>query len=154
MADKPTSGELLYFNGVNGATGEYGLPPMTGEELSKFIKGESAPQNLDELKFRREQKTQQTMGVKEGIDPKDLAQAGWGVIFAHDADPAIKEALSELLDLRRKQAGPCFKVYEGGDGYRPGESKSRFLARRPRPGRSRKGALLFVDRRQPGGHPV
>ena len=28
---------LLYFNGVNGATGEYGLPPMTGEELSQFI---------------------------------------------------------------------------------------------------------------------
>ena len=129
MANKVTTGELLYFNGVNGASGEYGLPPMTSEELSHFIQGEALPQNLDELKFRRQQQVQQTLGVKEGVDPKNLAEAGWGVIFAHNAAPAVKEALSELLDLRREQAGEYAKIYEAGDGYRPGETKSKFLAR-------------------------
>jgi hypothetical protein len=130
MANKVTSEELLYFNGVNGATGDYGLPPMTGGELTKFIQGEVPPENLDELKWRYQQKDQAFFGVKEGVDPKNLAEAGWGVVFAHDADPAIKEALSELLNLRQEQAGPYFKTYEGGEkGYRPDESKSKFLAR-------------------------
>jgi hypothetical protein len=37
MAEELTQQDLLYFNGVNGASGEYGLPPMTGEELAKFV---------------------------------------------------------------------------------------------------------------------
>ncbi|QQS47815.1 MAG: toll/interleukin-1 receptor domain-containing protein [Acidobacteriota bacterium] len=127
MADQQT---FLHFNGVNGATGEYGLPPMTGEELAGFIKGESAPENLAELKFRRQQASQSHYGVKEGVDPKKLDQAGWGVIFAHDAAPEIKEALKPLLDLRRTQAGEKFRCYEGGNGYRVGkDSKNSFLAR-------------------------
>jgi hypothetical protein len=130
MANNATNEELLYFNGVNGATGDYGLPPMTGGELTKFIQGEVPPENLDELKWRYQQKDQALFGVKEGVDPKNLAEAGWGVIFAHDADPAIKEALGKLLDLRQEEAGPYFKIYEGGDkGYRPDETKSKFLAR-------------------------
>lgn len=68
-------------------------------------------------------------GAKEGVDATQLSQAGWGIVFAHDADPAIKEALEPLLKLRKEQAGPLFKIYQGGAGYRPGESKSRFLTR-------------------------
>jgi hypothetical protein len=30
--------ELLYFNGIDGDTGQYALPPMTGKELSGFIR--------------------------------------------------------------------------------------------------------------------
>ena len=97
--------EFLYFNGINGDRGEYDLPPMTGEELLGFITGEAEAENMDELRFRYQQATQQHLGVKEGVDPKSLAQSGWGVIFAHDADPAIKEALSELLAHRQQEAG-------------------------------------------------
>lgn len=121
--------DLLTFNGVNGVTGEYGLPPMTGEELSRFLRREEKPENLAELRFRRQQKDSRHFGVKEGVDPKRLDQAGWGVIFAHDADPAVREALAPLLDLRREQAGDLFKMYEKAGGYRPGEAKGTFLAR-------------------------
>lgn len=79
--------------------------------------------------LQREIDLRKDKGAKEGVDATQLAQAGWGIVFAHDADPAIKEALQPLLTLRQAQAGPLFKVYEGGAGYRPGESKARFLIR-------------------------
>jgi hypothetical protein len=124
------SNGLLCFNGINGATGDYGLPPMTGEELSGFIRGEATPENLNELRFRYRSKTTQVLGVEEGVDPKKLDEAGWGIIFAHDADPAIKAALGDLIALRREQAGDRFRLYEGPDGFRRGtDTKSSFLAR-------------------------
>jgi hypothetical protein len=121
--------ELLYFNGIDGDTGQYTLPPMTGKELSGFIRQESQPENLAELRYRYEESTKKSMGVREGIDPKQLDQTGWGVIFSANADPAVKEALTGLLELRSQQAGQYFRIYEGGEGYRPDESKSQFLAR-------------------------
>ena len=48
---------------------------------------------------------------------------------AKDSDPAVKEALAELLNLRQAQAGERFKIYEGGAGYRPGETKAEFFKR-------------------------
>jgi hypothetical protein len=129
MTDHTAEQELLFFNGIDGESGEYALPPMTGQELSDFIQGTKPPENLNELKFRYRQSTQKTFGVREGVDPKKLDEAGWGVIFSHDADPAIKEALMELIDLRREQAGKFFKLYDGADGYRPDESKTDFLTR-------------------------
>jgi hypothetical protein len=121
--------DFLYFNGINGESGSYDLPPMTGEELSGFIQGGKPPENLKELRFRYQQATTKTLGVKEGVDPLKMEESGWGVIFAHDADPAIKDSLQELLDLRREQAGSYFKIYDGSKGYRPDESKTDFLAR-------------------------
>ncbi|MCB0085823.1 MAG: hypothetical protein KDE47_33010, partial [Caldilineaceae bacterium] len=43
--------------------------------------------------------------------------------------PAVKDALKPLLDLRKEQAGDYFRIYEGVDALRPGESKSDFLVR-------------------------
>ncbi len=119
----------LFFNGIDGATGAYALPSMTGEQLFDLIKGEEKPENINELRFRHREKTVTHLGVREGVDPTRLEQTGWGVIFAHDADPAVKEALSELLRLRERQAGEHFKVYDGANGYLPDETKTRFLAR-------------------------
>lgn len=122
--------ELLCFNGINGATGDYGLPPMTGEELARQLSGAEAPENLSELRHRSAQQQEQGhYGVKEGIDPKKLDESGWGVIFAHDGDPAVEEALAPLMALRREQAGDRFRRYAAGEGVRPGESKTKFLAR-------------------------
>jgi hypothetical protein len=68
-------------------------------------------------------------------DPRDLAQAGWGVIFAQSEAPekieALCEALKSLLDLRSEQAGgpPRFRLYADTKGYRPGDTKRSFLDR-------------------------
>ena len=127
--------ENLVFNGINGATGEYLLPKMTPEQLARIALGESwDPQDLNELKWWYHRTAEATFGPKEGVNPKDLGQSGWGLIMPAGADPAILEALSELLDHRRAQ------VQEGGHqhyyrefvqdrGYRPGQSKQEFLRR-------------------------
>lgn len=129
MSDPSPSTELLHFNGINGATGDYGLPPMTGEQLTGFVQGQGSPDNLEELKLRHRQGGQAHFGLKAGVDPKKLDETGWGIIVAHDADPAILDALRPLLDLRHQQAGALFRVYQGSEGYRPNESKADFLAR-------------------------
>lgn len=103
---------------------------MTSEELSRVAQGERiGPEHLRDLRWRERRSREASYALQEGLDPKDLAQAGWGVIFAHDAEPAVREALGDLLKLRREQAGDLFREYAGPDGYRPGESKNAFLAR-------------------------
>ena len=131
MSDKQDpAAELLHFNGVDGLTGGYGLPPMDTGELVKLITGEDDPGNLDDLTERSGRGKTAHLGVKEGIDPTDLAQAGWGIILpAEGADPAVKEALSALLDLRREQAGERFRIFEGADGFRKDDSKASWLGR-------------------------
>jgi hypothetical protein len=136
------SEELLYFNGIDGDTGSYDLPPMSAEELMRVIRGETTPENLNELRFRVQQATTGYLGVKEGVDPTKLEESGWGVIFPAypTSDPdkerkdkqgdAIREALQPLLQLRRKQADAHFRLYAGADGYRcTADTKSSFLAR-------------------------
>ncbi len=44
--------DLLYFNGINGATGDYLLPPMSPEELGRIALGEKwDPALFNELKI-------------------------------------------------------------------------------------------------------
>ena len=128
--------DQLIFNGINGASGGYLLPPLSARDISKLAQGEKLdPTHLSELRQRWEQISQPHFGVRELVqgDATKLSRSGWGVIFAHDADPAIREALRPLLDRRRVQAAEekerYYQEYSGVRGYRPGESKQQFLAR-------------------------
>lgn len=124
------SEELLAFNGINGATGEYGLPAMTPAELGQFVAGQSVPANLKELVDRKHQ-DEGHLAIIEGRDPKILAEAGWGVIFAKGTDPAVKEALGDLINLRKEQAGDLFRVYDDENKpYEARENKVDFLKNR------------------------
>ncbi len=148
--------EQLVFNGINGATGEYALPPMSPEQLSRFIQGKGSPAELPGLALtgtpgvptpEEEAADQETKGlleikraapfpVKEGVDPLKLDQAGWAILFPATMDAqlkaGIKEALSPLLKLRQQQAGARYRSFEDGAGYRPGERLDQFF-RRQRP---------------------
>ena len=163
--------DLLYFNGINGATGAYGLEPMTGEQFANHILNieDEKPDNLDALEQRRNRDrdkkaraerarlqaeiaskdpqadadeiaaleaqlrelppTLGTLIVKEGVDPTNLAQAGWGIIFGtpDSLTPSIKEALTPLLRLRQSQT-EHFQIYEERKGYQPDWTARRFLA--------------------------
>jgi DNA/RNA endonuclease G (NUC1)/V8-like Glu-specific endopeptidase len=127
--------ELLCFNGVNGATGQYLMPPVSVETIAAMARGEKIDDRLKrDLANWTERASLETFGVAAGIDPNDLAQSGWGVIFSFDADPAIREALKELLDFRKEQATRknerFYREFAGPQlGYRPGESNREFLSR-------------------------
>ena len=86
-----------------------------------------------DLEIRQARGMVEVFGAAAGIDTAKLSQAGWGVIFAHGADLAIREALSELLDQRKLQSQETregfFREFAGVDGYRPGEYRASFLAR-------------------------
>ena len=117
---------LLHFNGIDGDTGSYDLPPMTAEDLVRFVRGEATPDNLNELRFRHQRGTAKHLGVKEGVNPNKLDEAGWGVIFpqytATESErqkevEAIREALQPLLRWREQKAGAaCGMVSGRGQG--------------------------------------
>jgi hypothetical protein len=124
----------LCFNGVNGASGEYLLSPQPAKVIAAIARNEPLdPRHLEELKRWWQRVGEAHLAPVEGVDPKDLTQTGWGVVFAHDADPALREALLPLLEHRKAEAGRekvhFYKEYFGPLGYRPGESKQSFLAR-------------------------
>ena len=125
--------EKLVFNGINGATGSYLLPEMTPARISKIAQGEPLDEPfLGELKWRQRQASAAHLGLVEGLDPKNLAESGWGIVFAFDDKDqidGIKEALKPLLELRQRQAGDLYEEYIGPAAVRPGESKNRWLGR-------------------------
>lgn len=125
--------DLIYPNGINGDSGNYLVPPISPQVLSDIACGEQIDEkHSKELScWWNNYAGQDKLGPIEGVDPKILSEAGWGVIFAQSDSEAeaIKEALGELLDLRREQAGKYYKEYFGIDGYRHDESKLEFLAR-------------------------
>jgi hypothetical protein len=127
--------ETLLFNGLNAATGDYLLPPLSPGQIAAIARNEPLdPKHIQELKQWWQRVSQTHFAPKEGVDPTNLAEAGWAAIFAHDADPAVREALGPLLEHRREQAthkNSYYNEYAGKDGYRPGESKQQFLARLP-----------------------
>ncbi|MDY0020180.1 MAG: hypothetical protein RBT47_09280, partial [Anaerolineae bacterium] len=136
MSKTKTEEELLYFNGIDGATGNYELPPMTAEDLAAVALGETiSPELYNELKNRRDSQ-EAHYGIN--ADTTSLAETGWGVIFAakDKQTEAIREALKPLLDLRREQAtkknAAYYKEFMGGEGYRPDDTHLDFLGREPR----------------------
>ncbi|MBN2392954.1 MAG: hypothetical protein JXR84_19645 [Anaerolineae bacterium] len=134
------STEYVSFNGINGATGEYLFDPLTPQQISQVVQGEKLDDyHVKELKLRHERDDPDQLGI--AADARNLAETGWGVIFAYkDTDEhkkhirEIKGALGELLAHRRAQAtqrhAHYYREYIGKeDGYRPGESKLAFLER-------------------------
>jgi hypothetical protein len=125
--------DKLFFNGIDGASGRYLLPPMEPGDVGKLARGQTLdPQHIRELKWWHNRVTQIHLGPIEGVDPKNLQQSGWGVIFAYsdrDQLAALQDALRPLLDLRKEQAGDRFRMYVGLHAYRSGEAKTEFLAR-------------------------
>lgn len=124
--------DMLFVNGINAYTGQYDVPPLQLKDLADRLIKQAIDRDDGmgvELRSRTRRLQSGSFGLKEGFDDGDLGQAGWGVIFSAAADPALREALSELLNLRREQAGARYRECIGPTGYRPGETMATFLAR-------------------------
>ena len=127
---------MLRFNGIDGDLGSYLPSPLRPADFVAMVRGESQDRvTVRDLEAwaRRWARARRKRGLKAGIDPSKLEETGWGVVFARDAPPELREALAELLDHRRAQAArrreSHYREYRGESGYRPGETKLDFLRR-------------------------
>jgi hypothetical protein len=112
-AQPESSSDLCVFNGINAETGEYLYPPVSAREV--FANFQKAPKDRERA-------------LIPGINPKDLGEAGWGVVFHVKEDPAVIEALRPLMEHRKAQASRrLYKEFTGAAGYCC-ESKEDFLA--------------------------
>jgi hypothetical protein len=141
-AGEPALHPLLAFNGLDATTGEYLLPAMGVSELARVATGGRLESDeIGDLRHKSRQARKANYAVVEGVDPNDLAQAGWAVVFPAVADDpdaaerqaAIREALAPLLARRRAQAtaggADLYREYTGQLGYQDGESKQQYLRR-------------------------
>jgi hypothetical protein len=127
------SDDLLYFNGIDGSTGDYLVPPLPLEALCRIARNDELEEaHRRELRRRYEMQQNPDYDLRAGLDRSDLAQAGWGVIFPAEASPklkaAIREAMSELLEHRKGQAGSLYRDDTLME-YRQGETKDDYLKR-------------------------
>jgi hypothetical protein len=141
LASNEDPAGLLVFNGIDATTGEYLLPAMNMQQLARVATGDRlAGDEFADLQHKSRHARQANFAVVEGIDPNDLAQAGWAAVFsavAHGSDAAarqaaILDALAPLLSHRRAQASAIDNLYHeyiGDRGYRAGETKQQYLAR-------------------------
>jgi hypothetical protein len=123
-----------YVNGIDATSGEYLLPPVEDRDVAEAAQALVPGQVADAaLRGRHHRVSERHYAPKHGVDGRDLAQAGWAVVAAADADPAVLTALRPLLEHRQRQAGAVaerrYRVLAGEDGYRTGESKQDFQAR-------------------------
>ncbi|MEM7582814.1 MAG: Shedu immune nuclease family protein [Acidobacteriota bacterium] len=65
------------------------------------------------------------MSLPADIDPNDLSQTGWGVIFVEEEADEMRQRLRRLLERRKAQAGTVYRELT----YRKIESARRFLSR-------------------------
>ena len=121
-------------NGIDATTGDYlpsaGSVTEFAESVADWLPGGA---EAGELRARRRRSKERFYAPVHGVDVLDLAQAGWGAVFAADADPAVRDALRPLLAHRRDAASAeCagrYQELEGPTGYRVGETKQTFLRR-------------------------
>ena len=95
--------------GIDAASGGYSMPPIAPDTFSELVQGLSYdPARQQELQNFHQKQTAKHYGLKEDLDPKQLGQAGWGIVFPTEVDPAIVEALQPLIDWRKRKGYPVY----------------------------------------------
>ena len=118
MTGQGVSTEYLVFNGVHGETGEYLRPPVRFDQLAQRF----APR----VKRRRPVPRRAPVAA---VDPRELDQSGWGVLFAPGVPPEVLEALRPLLHHRQSQATREDETFYRECEVLPGETSASFLRR-------------------------
>ena len=132
MSEK-SNDDLIYFNGVNGSTGEYLFHDIKPEYVTKVAKGEKIdPDEFNQVTSRQGKKGISYFGIEGGDEiARDMSKAGWGVVISTKMEnlQEILTALKPLLDHRKQQVAEddLFKTM----GYIPKDDRDpgRWLAR-------------------------
>jgi len=120
--------EKLYVNGIDAVTGNYLVEPMGIADAARLVRGEKRDKTTTSwLKRAWQALSQPHLALPIDVDPANLQQAGWAIVFFKDEAAAVKDALAPLIEHRRAQVGndAKLKVLE----FRPGEKRETWLAR-------------------------
>jgi len=120
--------EKLYVNGIDAVTGNYLVQPMEIADAARLVRGEKRDKKTTSwLKRAWQALSQPHLALPIDVDPSNLQQTGWAIVFFKDETAAVKEALAPLVEHRRRQVGDeaKLKVLE----YRRGERRETWLAR-------------------------
>lgn len=103
----------IFTNGVSGLTGDYLVPPMDPEEVAALAR--RAPSDPAAERWASGaglERAKKKLGLPFWVEPTNLGQAGWAVVFAAGEDQAVKDALAPLIDHRAHDAGDLLRVLE------------------------------------------
>lgn len=117
----------IYLNGINALTGEYLTPPLTPDEVARQAEGKPSVEGKSGWLHGLVKRITggRLFSLPQEVDPKEVTQGGWGVIFTKGISDAARTALRPLLEHRSRQVGKLYKELE----YRPGESREQWLTR-------------------------
>jgi hypothetical protein len=120
--------QKMYFNGINGVTGKYLLEPMDLTAAATLAKTSNLdPFIVDWLKSMWRTLSQPHLGLPFFVEPSDISQAGWCIVYHNEEDEAVKTALQPLVDHRAQVVTDSNKLKTLE--YRTGEDWSAWLAR-------------------------
>jgi hypothetical protein len=121
------SDRRIFVNGINALTGEYLLPPMTLAEAAARARGTPPPaEQAGWLRKLVQKLAGRFFGLPMDVDPTELSQTGWAVVFTPDTPEAVRKALKPLIDHRARQVPPDrLKVLE----HKPGEAREAWLGK-------------------------
>lgn len=129
MAKAPRS-QLIVANGISGVTGHYATAPQSLKDLARALKKTPEKERAPRHVIQRGEKLKQpafTRALPWGVEPHDVARAGWAVVFHEEETATVRNAMKPLIEHRRLQVGADTRVKELV--YRTGESASAWLAR-------------------------
>ncbi|MFN0128119.1 MAG: hypothetical protein ACKV19_15695 [Verrucomicrobiales bacterium] len=98
----PEPDELLPM-GIDADSGGPAVPPVTPETLAEWIMG-SFGGARQPWASRAAKDAGERFGLADGINPDNLADCGYGVIWAPDVPADVRAALAPLLNRRRGEA--------------------------------------------------
>src|SRR5258707_1240822 len=95
---------LVYANGVDVTTGGYLLPPMTTAQVASVARSEHVDgERVSAFRNVKNALELKHLGLPFDVDPLDISQAGWAIVFDKDEDAAVKAALQPLITHRSAQ---------------------------------------------------
>jgi hypothetical protein len=97
----------LHINGINGATGDYLVAPLSVGQAADLARGRPPDKGLGGwLRGVVALLKRPFMGLPRDVDPRDVAAAGWAVVFPKETPAAVREALQPLISRRERQVMP------------------------------------------------
>lgn len=110
--------------GIHGRTGKRFHDPVAIDDLSRVLRDAQSGLSKAEVEAAKHASGER-YALPFGASPEELSSVGWGVVYAPNTPPAVRDALKPLVEQRKSKSGRHFKEIE----YVPGETPGAFLTR-------------------------